>query len=233
MARRGRRSGGGRSLLLLVVVVLAIGGAMAWWLRHHPPATTAPTAPGTPAHAAVDRIDPGNEGRTVQLRGVLKVVRPARDASLAIQVEAVMLLRDVEMLQWQEHCAGTACRYALEWSPRRIDARAFREPAGHRNDTPFPFTSESFPAAEVRLGAYAVDATLAVVGAAPQPYPVTTARLPPNLAATFRNCDGALCTGDPKQPAAGDLRVAYRIVPAGSRSMTGVQQDGRLVASQR
>lgn len=224
MARRRRRSGG-RSALL-VVAVIVVGGAAAWWVHHraHAPSSAVPT--GT------ERVDARNEGREVELSGRLQVTRPARDGALSIQADAVMLLRAVEMLQWQEHCTGSECRYVLEWSPRRIDSHAFRD-ATHRNDTPFPFSSESFPAGEVRLGAYAIDASLAAGGVPAQPYRVTTARLPPNLAATFRDCDGALCTGDPDKPAAGDLRVTYRVVPAGTRDVRGVQQDGRLLAVKR
>ena len=232
MARRGRRSGGGRSLLLVAIVVLAAGAA-AWWLRHHPHAIPSMSAPERPGPASAERVDARNEGREIELSGAVRVARPARDSALAIEADAVMLLRDVQMLQWQEHCAGSDCRYALEWSGRRIDSHAFRDAAGHRNDAPFPFSSESFAAPEVRLGAYALDANLAAAGVAAQPYAVSTARLPPNLAATFHDCDGALCTGDPKKPAAGDLRVAYRVIPAGTRRVSGVQQDGRLRAARR
>ncbi|MGN6521558.1 MAG: TMEM43 family protein [Dokdonella sp.] len=232
MARRGRRSGKGRALLLVAIGVL-LAGAAAWWLRHHRHAI--PTFPlaDEPASPGIERIDARNEGREIELSGAVRVARPARDSALAIEADAVMLLRDVQMVQWQEHCAGSDCRYALEWSARRIDSHAFRDAAGHRNDVPFPLSSESFAAAEVRIGAYALDANLAAAGVAAQPYAVSTARLPPNLAATFHDCDGALCTGDPKKPAAGDLRVAYRIVPAGTRRVSGVQHDGRLRAARR
>ncbi|HEU4663431.1 MAG TPA: TMEM43 family protein [Dokdonella sp.] len=233
MARRGRRSRGGPALLLVAAVVIAVGAA-AWWRYRYPRTTPFANPREQPVAATPERVDARNEGREIELEGPLRVVRPARDAQLAIQADAVVLLRDVQMLQWREHCAGAQCRYALEWSPQRIDAHAFREPEGHRNDAPFPFASERFPAAEVRLGAYAVDANLAAEGATPQAYPVSIARLPPNLAATFRECDGALCTGDPARPAAGDLRVAYRVVPGGRvRRVVGVQQDGRLRAIER
>ncbi|HEY6942471.1 TMEM43 family protein [Dokdonella sp.] len=232
MARRGRRSRSAPSLLLVAAVVVAVG-AGAWWLYRHPRATPPASAPPKPIVANPAHVDPRNDGREVELDGPLRVARPARDDAFAIEAAAVVLLRDVRMLQWQEHCAGAQCRYALEWSSQRIDSRAFREPAGHRNDTPFPFSSERFPAADVRLGAFEIDANLAAAGAAPQAYPVSIARLPPNLAATFRDCDGALCTGDPARPVAGDLRVAYRIVPDGVRRIVGVQQDGRVRAPER
>ena len=45
----------------------------------------------------------------------------------------------------------------------------------------------------------------------------------------LRECDGALCSGDAADPAAGDLRVRYRVVPAGECSLVGVQQGDRLV----
>ncbi|MFI4969945.1 MAG: TMEM43 family protein, partial [Lysobacterales bacterium] len=78
-------------------------------------------------------------------------------------------------------------------------------------------------------GAYRVDATLAAAGVAPVAYPVRAAQLPANLAATFREQDGVLYAGaNPQHPAAGDLRVSYRIVPAGPRHVSGVQTGDRL-----
>jgi hypothetical protein len=112
-----------------------------------------------------------------------------------------------------------------------IDSHAFREAQAHRNGTPFPFSGQRFSAGELRLGAYVVDAALAASGAALERYPVTVSRLPPNLAATFRDCDGGFCSGDPAHPASGDLRVDYRIVAAGQRTLTGIQHGSRLQAA--
>ena len=231
MARRARRRGKGAGSLWLVLVAVAAVAAGAWyWWRHHPGTSFVPTATTTPSVAKADHVDARNDGRAITLSGSLQVVRPARDTELGIAVDAVLLEREVRMLQWQEHCAGSDCSYALAWSEHPVDSHAFREAQAHRNGTPFPFSSQRFAAGELRLGAYSVEPALAAAGAAPERYRVTVARLPPNLAATFRDCDGGLCSGDPAHPAAGDLRVEYRIVAAGQRTLDGVQQGSRLQA---
>lgn len=230
MARRKRRRGSLR-VLLPVLALLALAGAAWYWLRQHPdlPAVSLPAA--APGAAQADRVDPRNEGHAVSLSGTVQVVRPARDTDLGVTADAVVLQREVRMLQWQERCAGNDCNYALAWSDRAIDSHAFREARAHHNGTPFPFSGQRFGAGELRLGAYAVDPAVAAAGAVPERYPVTVSRLPPNLAATFRDCDGGLCSGDPAHPAVGDLRVDYRIVAAGHRTLEGIQHGSRLQAA--
>lgn len=240
MARRKRRGGSGAGKLLATIVVCAIAAGLVWWylhpkslkwtdLEHFSPPS--PHASNETLDVAADRVDARNDGRHVRVSGELRPAAAIRDPQFGIAVDAVVLEREVRMLQWQEHCAGADCSYALAWSDRAIDSHAFRDATAHRNGTPFPFSSQRFAAGELRLGAYAVDPALVPSGAAPERYRVTVARLPPNLAATFRDCDGALCSGDPAHPAAGDLRVEYRIVAAGQRTLEGVQQGSRLQAA--
>jgi hypothetical protein len=230
MARRARRRGTSARPLWLVLAALGLAGGAWYWLRHHPVASVGPTPTTTPVVANADNVDPRNEGRAITVSGPLRVVRAARDTELGVTADAVVLEREVRMLQWQERCTGSDCSYALGWSDRAIDSHAFRDAQGHRNSTPFPFSGQRFGAGELRLGAYTVDPALAASGVAPERYPVTVARLPPNLAATFRDCDGGLCSGDPAHPAAGDLRVDYRIVAAGQRTLEGIQHGSRLQA---
>lgn len=217
-----------------VLLVLAAIAVPAWFLLrdrwHGWPSAKAPAGPAATV-VADDRVDPANEGHPVRVAGTLRVASPARDAQLGIEADAPALLRTVEMLQWQETCAAASCGYALAWSDRRIDSHAFREAQGHANTTPFPLSSERFLSGDVRLGAFKVDAALATDGAASTAWPVRVAQLRPNLAATFRDCDGALCTGaDPARPAVGDLRVRYRVVAAGARTLGGVQHGDHLDA---
>jgi hypothetical protein len=230
MARRHSSAGPSLLVALLVIGVLAAAG---WYLlrRQHPlPGANLP-APA-PVSVSAERIDPANEGRRVVVSGVLRVASPARDTQLGIEAGAVALLREVEMLQWREHCVGAKCDYALAWSPEPVDSHAFREARGRANTTPFPFTGARFLSGDVRLGAFKVDAALAADGAPTVAYPVHVAQLPPNLAATFRERDGVLHAGaDAQHAAAGDLRVRYRIVAAGERRLDGVQAGDRLRAA--
>ena len=220
------------ALLFALLVVATIVGA-AWLLLHRwPLATATKSAPTTPLAVAGDHVDPSNEGRSVIVSGALRVTAPAHDMELGISADALALLRHVEMRQWSEKCTAVACDYALIWSAKPIDWHAFRNRNGHENSMPFPFSSERFLAAGVRLGAFNVDAALSAASAAePVAYPVRVAQLPPNLAATFREQDGVLYTAASDSHAdAGDLRISYRIVPAGEQRLIGVQSGDRLKA---
>ena len=221
------------ALVVGLLMVVAAAGA-AWWWRgtqfHGLPSVQAPIADASIAVAA-DRIDPANEGRQVLVAGRLRAVTPVRDPELGVRADAVALLRQVEMLQWREKCAGADCGYALEWSPQPIDSSAFKV-KGHQNPLRLPFASNRFLTEDVRLGAFRIDAAAAAAGIEPVALAVHAAQLPPNLAATFRERDGMLNAGsDPERAAAGDVRVSYRVVPAGERSLAGIQRGNRIVAT--
>lgn len=216
MARSRRRHRGRRVALVALAAVAAL--AAGYFLLR---------APSPPPLVSADRADPANEGKTTAMEGDLVVVRRPRDPMLGVEADAVALERVVEMRQWQEHCAGQACSYELAWSAKPIASRGFREAAAHANPSAFPFAGDRFYAGELRMGAFEVNAALAMRGVEPVAHAVSLAQLPPNLAATFRESGGALVTGDPARPAAGDLRVRYEIVPAGHRRLTGMQAGTR------
>ena len=100
-----------------------------------------------------------------------------------------------------------------------------------------PVTTARYPSAEVRVGAFRVNAALfgnsqpgAALPVKPVQYPVTSAKLPSNLAISFRDRNGILYAGDPDHPAVGDMRVIYRIIPAEKVEIVGTQHgDGVIV----
>lgn len=237
--RRRRRRGGSRAWIvaLLVVAVLA---AAAWYALHRaphaPPVTSAaitppPVAPTAPSLSlpsiSADHVDGAYEGREVKVSGTLKIGKPARDPQLGIEADALVLIRRVEMMQWHENCSAKGCDYALAWSEHPVDSHAFRKAAGHRNPQRFPLASERFMATDVHLGAFELDPALADEGVETTAYPVHANQVVPNMAATLRDCDGALCTAG-SAGAAGDLRISYRIVPAGAHTLTARQSGARL-----
>src|SRR5690349_14176667 len=230
------------AVVVLILVALAAIGAYVWLHKRHPPAesppaTEAKTPPHVDApHVSAEKIDPANEGRVVTLGGALSVKKPPRDTQLGIGTDAVMLLRYAEMLQWQEKCDAAKCAYQEVWSPQLIDSRKFREPQGHKNPERLPITSGRFSAGEVRLGAFVIDAAAlgnyrldSALQTKPVPYPVKNAELPSNLAISFREVNGALYAGDPEHRAVGDLRISYRIIPAGNVELIGTQHGERLI----
>jgi hypothetical protein len=228
-------------VLLLVLVVVAVGAYA--WLHKRPlpgpvkqPASQNPPAAQAPHAVAADRIDPSNEGRVIAISGKLDVRTPSRDTQLGVSADAVMLLRYAEMLQWREQCSGANCTYQQVWSPQLIDSRKFRVQEGHKNPERLPLTTARFSAGDLRLGAFRVDAAVlgnyrldAALHIKPVPYPVHASQLPSNLAISFRDANGVLYAGDPEHRAVGDVRVSYRIIPAESVEITGVQRGDRLI----
>jgi hypothetical protein len=216
---------------IAALVVAAVVAAL-WLERAHLPSWRLPSPPSAPGGVvAVDatHADAVNEGRRVRVTGLLAAAGPVHDTQLGASAAAAVLLRNVEMYQWREHCAGTACNYDTGWGVP-ADSRRFREPKGHENPTA-PFAAAEFAAPGLRLGAFSVDAALLAIQHAPQAYPVSDAGLPPNLAASFSAQNGVLYAGgDPAHPQVGMLRVSYRIVPLGAATLEGVQRGGALSA---
>jgi len=249
LSRRGRKTSPSSSPIIGVVLLIVIAAALwfAWEKqasRHKPlppPVAATPDAATpddttkAPLAVSAERIDAANEGRTLSVEGRLRASKPARDTQLGVSSDAVVLLRTVEMLQWREQCAASACEYALAWSAQPVDSSAFRERKGHENLARFPFVGARFVADEVRLGAFRLDAATAKAldAAESSAWPVHANQLPPNLAATFRERDGVLYAGADPDQAAGDLRVSYRIVAAGQQRLVGVQHGDRLLVASK
>lgn len=236
MARR-RRSGRARRLLIVALALVVIAIALwqylqrqgATWLR--PVVSTAPgVADGTPRVVSAARVDPANEGRRIRIEGRVEAAGPARDTELGVEAAAPVLLRKVEMRQWQETCSAGRCDYVLAWSAQPIDSSRFRVPQGHANTLPWPLRSARFVAEPLRLGAFALDPALLPRSGPTRSWPVTLAQLPPNLAASFRSEGGALYTGDPAHAAVGDLRVSYAVPAEAALTVVGTQRASRLVA---
>ena len=224
MPRRARKRNPpaiiGIALLFLFAVIAWYGVArLGWQLRKAAPA---PTENAQPA------VDPASEGRRVTVSGRLSVLSAVRDEQLGLSVDAIVLLRNVEMYQWREECAGSDCKYDTAWSSKAIDSSKFHTPAGHENPH-FPLTSARFATGPVRIAGYIVDPDLIAEQVQPEKYPVRSADLPPNLAVTFHDADGELVTADDTaHPKVGALRVSYRVIPTRTASLTGVQHGQRL-----
>ncbi|MEO5622314.1 MAG: TMEM43 family protein [Dokdonella sp.] len=234
MMARARRKHGAAIALGLLLIAAAAGAA--WWFGMHGSRDIASLplmiARG-PVVVSATAIDAANEGRLISVEGALNATKPARDTQLGIAADALVLMRDVQMLQWRERCAGAECDYTLDWSERPIDSQAFKHEKGHENPSRLPFASERFAADDLRLGVFKVDANmLAADASAPVAFAVHAAQLPPNLAATFRERDGVLYAGaDPAHATVGDVRVSYRIVVPGKHRLSGVQHGDRLQAT--
>ncbi|HNR91870.1 MAG TPA: TMEM43 family protein [Dokdonella sp.] len=212
-----------RFLAATLAVLALVAAGLAWWSQDDR-LTRGGASSTQPLTATDDRIDPANEGRLVRVEGRLGVEGVAIDTELGISSDAALMLREVEMYQWHERCLADACTHSVAWSSEPVDSARFTEPAGHLNPTPFPLLAARFSAPTLRLGAFRVAPDL-LVALPSVPRPVSAAELAPNLAASFRDVEGVLFSGDdPANPAVGDLRVRYHIVATGPVTLTGVQR---------
>ncbi len=216
-----------RSLLLALLAGVLLLGAVVWRSLDRESAVV--VAPDRAREVSASVIDPGNDEQRVTIRGLLVADPGASDSELDIVSMAPILFRDVQMYQWQEQCVANGCGQSKVWSAMRIDSSAFREQGGNTNPDGFPFANARFTAPSIRIGAFTIDPDLVAVLDS-MPRPVTVDELPPNLAAIFREIDGSLYSGeDARNPAIGDLRVSYRVVPAAEVTLSGVQRGGHLV----
>jgi Transmembrane protein 43 len=228
MARRRRKAT--RRWLLPLGVLAAVALAL-WGFRQRVADFLLYGGHGAPLRVASDHVDAANEGRRVRVSGALEVAGPARDAELGVSAAAAVLIRRVEMYQWQEHCRGSDCSYAAAWSTRPVDSHGFRHAEGHENP-PQRLKDGVFAGQGMHLGAYSISAGLAAAQLESTGLVVHVAELTPNLAASFSDYGGALYTGgDPAHPQVGAMRVSYRVVPAGRVDLTGVQR-GQVLAAQ-
>ncbi len=230
MSKRSAGNSGG-SVVAGVVLACAIGGGL-WYAWQNRAALTT-RLPAAPVATPVTR--PPATPVVVQVDEVVRGASPLRDEQFGIGVPAgpLALVRTVELLQWQERCSGSTCEYAKAWSPVPIDSTAFRRRKGHENNGQLPFRSRTFAAADLRAGDLRLDPAFAqqlpMRNATVTPLPAQLAQLPPNLAATFREREGALYAGDPAKPAIGDLRVRYSTLTLVARqNLAGVRDGDRL-----
>jgi hypothetical protein len=222
MANRKKNQRSAAFVWLVLLAVVLVLGYWAW--RHRASFQSLFPAKQTPVAE-----EAGGNTKPQQLQGKLQVLKQPHDPDIGIAVPAVALLRNVAMYQWQEHCNGDDCSYALGWSTQPVDSTKFRVPAGHENRRP-PFLNARYFAGELRVGDITIDPAV-LMGRPPVDYPIESSALPPNLAATFSVVDGLLYAGgDPAHPAAGMMRISYRIIPAGDVDLSGMRRGNRFEA---
>ena len=166
------------------------------------------------------------QGDLVRVVGMPQVIESPRYPDFNQSANTLRLRRDVAMFQWQQVNVGYPI-YELEWVHGHVDSSAFTRPGGHANP-PLPIPSEDFPAPRVRLRGFILDAALVDLIPGHDPHPVNATALPPNLAATFREYEGDLYSGDPQQPRLGDVRLRWSTVPPQEITVLARVDGGRL-----
>lgn len=201
---------------------------------------------GQVVSVAAGEIDPANEGKLVHFSGQAEAGGPVSDPVFGIVAEALKLRRDAEMYQWEqseksetkEKLGGgeettTTYSYAKAWSSSLIDSSRFQFPEGHQNPGEMAFSSETFEAEGIHVGAFQLPPGLVRWIDNYAARPVTKAEVEAasakHSAAMEATAGGALFIGkDPAAPAIGDLRIRYQQAASGPVSVIAAQVRGTL-----
>jgi transmembrane protein TMEM43 len=185
------------------------------------------------------RVDPANEGKLVHVTGDMKAAIKPNDAEFGVSVDGLRLVRTVEMYQWKEekktetkkNTGGseeevTTYSYVRGWSDSSIDSSRFKVPDGHANPAK-RYNDASFAGRDVTLGAFHPSERIVQMLPASQNVPVDAAMaeaLRTRISGPVQASEGRFYLGnDPTQPRIGDMRVSYKLVPAGIVSIVGRQ----------
>ena len=230
-------------------IVLIIGMiALLWWNEGRAVQTQRSLSEGSGLVVSlpISSVDPAQEGQLVHLTGALSTDQVLSDDTFLVTAQGVRLVRNVEMYQWietstterQQNLGGSETRtttysYALGWADRQQDSSKFQDAAAHQNPL-MSHTGSTFRLESAELEAFTVGRNvLDRVGGADR------LELPAEFEEPLRErfgenvsiVDGAVYLGaDPAQPALGDHRVSYEMVPLGTISVVGAQQGTGVAA---
>ncbi len=218
--------------ILIGLVLVIVAGVLMFWNEGRSAKTAAALAEGAGLVVSVDaaKVDPAREGQLVHVAGDTKAASPVKDPDFGFDAVGLKLTRKVEMYQWKEEKHSetqkklgggeeTVTRYTYnrEWSDKAIDSSQFRNSAEHRNPPMPNIASRSFQAPDAKLGAYALgEPVVRLLGAqdafsAPES---ATAQARARLGQRARVLQGVVYSGaNPDQPATGDVRVAWQLLP--------------------
>jgi hypothetical protein len=233
----------GESIKGVLFGLVLIGGSCVFlfWNEGRAVQTQRSLTEGASVVVAVDpaRVDSANDGKLIHVTGDLKAGAPLADPDFTVSATALRLVRTVEMYQWKEESKSetrrnvggseetvTTYEYVRTWSDTRHDSSRFKRPEGHVNPQ-MRYRGASYSSRDATLGAFRPGAN--VIDRLPASETVSldpslANRLAGRIKGPVQVADGRIYLGDnPSQPRIGDLRISYRLAPAGPASIIGRQ----------
>jgi hypothetical protein len=179
------------------------------------------------------------QGKLVHLIGKAHSPQSLQDPQFAIEVEALRLRRQVEMLQWRERTESktktvvgggtettTTHHYEKIWSDRLIDSQAFKEAAAHANPPAMPLESAEWTAEPIQLGNFRLGEGLVAQLSKFEEIP------PPESLPEGYSTQGNVIfkSANPVTPQVGDLRITFKAALPAEVSVVARQSHGSLDA---
>lgn len=229
---------------VLIGIVLVISMVVLLFWNEGRAVTTARSldeGAGLVVSVEASRVDPANEGALVHISGQVATSDRPSDPEFGITVNALQLLRKVEMFQWVEKSKSetekslgggettvTTYTYSTEWSDRAHDSSNFKQPQGRENPE-MQIRRGYFPVKEASIGEFQLSSSVIAMIDNQEPL-----RLGRDNADAIQSVvgsdhrvhivDGNLYLGDnPQSPRVGDYRISYSVVPIGPASVIGKQ----------
>lgn len=193
--------------------------------------------------AEVRPLAQAGEGALAFVSAQASAPGPVQDREFGVAAQGLALRREVEMFQWIEKRQQRTERrsdgsthevvdfhYERRWSDEHADSSRFRDTAGHENPAPPPYRSQRFDASQIRVAGRVLDAVIASDIDGWETLSISTETLPPNLAASLRQANGWLYSGENfASPEVGDLRIRFARIPEGPVSLIAAASADRLV----
>lgn len=238
------RSISGIFIGLLLIIAMVIG---LFWNEGRAVQTARSLTEGAGLVVSVpaDKVDPANENKLVHVTGPVTADTQPSDPDFAITAPGIRLERTVEMYQWIEEkktetktevgggeTTVTTYTYSKAWSEEAHNSSSFDDPSGHENP-PMEIRSKDNQVPEAKLAAFTLDKPVLDLIGGQKALPVDPAKLAEIDAAypgtkRVSVTEGRIYLGfNPTQPAIGDYRIGYEIVPLQTISVIG-RQSGSM-----
>ncbi len=182
-------------------------------------------------------VDPANAGKLVHVSGKTSTKDVLEDPIFGVSLNAIVLRRKVEMLQWHETKKSVTTRkagggnetkstysYKKDWSENLVDSNKFEYADGHENPASMIFETESWNAENVSLGAFKLTSgQIGNIGGAEKYDLAEENRIKKKIAGKARVVGGVMFIGSKAQDKVGDLRVQMEVVYPGDVSIIAAQ----------
>ena len=189
-------------------------------------------------------VDAAKDGKLIHVAGAAKTDETLKDGVFDVQVQAMRLVREVEMFQWEEKVESRTEKklgggedriktysYNKVWHGRWIDSSKFEGPdrSAYVNPPSMQFESGVETAQKATLGAFRLHPDLVAQMTSEAPVEVRPGMAPESVRPQTREMPGGLYIGaDPAKPAIGDMKVVFTQTPPGDVSVLARQGGGGL-----
>jgi hypothetical protein len=228
--------------VLVGLVIFVVSFPLLYWNESRAVRTARSLEEGAGAVVSVgsDRVDPTRENRLVHVSGDVTTPATLTDSDFGVSVNALVLIRHVEMFQWIESekkeerkkLGGgtetvTTWEYRKDWSPDAVDSSAFKHPEGHENPGKLPVEAQTWTAEPINLGAFTVSQPVVEKLGGQQDLPVTeeqASQIAADDPDKVHVTEGKVFLGEnPSSPVIGDTRVSFQVIKPGPRSVVAQQ----------